>query len=171
MLNQSTEKFNSTDFYGQIYQIQFCKISGIFLSLINIFVLTPLLYSIIWYERYGTNQHRTLINQLVAYSCWHSISYNLVGQTAEIALSIFGPFSPWFCHWQLILKNVVNLQQIQLLLSMIGVKYLSIFVLKNPAALDHQFWSFFITISTLSGKQAGFWLKQVAKHLILRGLI
>ena len=151
MPSQNILEFNFFEFYGQIYQIHPFKIYGICLSMINIFVLTPMLYAIIWYERFGSNQRRTLINQLVAASCWHSVAYNLVGQTAEIALSIFGPFSSWFCHCQLVLKNVVNLQQMLIILAMIVVKYFSIFVLKNPTGLVHEFWSFFISFLALTG--------------------
>jgi hypothetical protein len=88
---------------------------------------------------------------LVASSCWNNIAYNLIGQTSEIALSLFGPFNSWFCHFQAVLKGVSNNQQINLLLAISVAKYLSIFVLKNPMGLDSEFWCLFITLWSLLG--------------------
>ena len=124
---------------------------GIQVSLINVVFLTPLFYAIIWYERYGSDHHRTLLNQLVSTSCWHAACYNLIGQTSEMALSMFGPFPLWFCHSQILFKNISNCQQINLLLAMIITKYLSIFVLKNPTGINCEFWNLFITLSSFLG--------------------
>jgi hypothetical protein len=66
----------------------------------------------------------------------------------EVVLSVFGPFSKWICHSQILLKNASINQQTSLLLAMTIVKYLSIFVLKNPAAVDAQFWNAAIVVLT-----------------------
>ena len=145
MLASNETFFNSTDFYLKVYELSPAKVVAVLTSAFIIFILTPLFYAIIWYEQYSSNHYRTLINKLVASSCWHTIAYNTIGQTAEVVLSLFGPFNRVFCNVQMVLKNISNLQQINLLLAMTVVKYLSIFVLKNPTGIEADFWNFFIT--------------------------
>ena len=151
MNHSKGSNFSGDVFYENIYKMNPSKIIGIQISLINVLFFTPLFYAIIWFEKYGSNTHRTLLNQLVATSCWHIIGYNLIGQTSEMALAICGPFHHWFCHGQILLKNISNCQQINLLLAMIVTKYLSIFVLKNPTGINCEFWNTFITSSSFLG--------------------
>ena len=103
--------FDGASFYSNIYASSVSKTIAISTSVVVILILTPLFYSIIWYEKYGSNQHRTLINQLAASNCWLAIIFNVVVQTSEIVLSIFGPFNSGFCNWQLFLKNMFSVQQ------------------------------------------------------------
>ena len=79
------------------------KISLAVVSVVLILACCTAAVGIIWYEKYGSNQHRTLINQLAASNCWLAIIFNVVVQTSEIVLSIFGPFNSGFCNWQLFL--------------------------------------------------------------------
>ena len=147
----NTSDFDGTVFFENIYKMNPSKVLGIVTSVVGIVAMTPLFYFITWYEKYGSSQHRTLINQLVSTNCWHCIAYNIIGQTMEISLSLFGPFNRWFCYGQVLFKNIINNQLINLLLAMTIVKYLSIFVLKNPTGLNSEFWNTFITLYTLLG--------------------
>jgi hypothetical protein len=63
----------------------------------NVFLITSLLLLIIWYEQYGTNHNRTLINQFVTSTCWSGVAYNLLAQVPEAGLGVLGPFHPNFC--------------------------------------------------------------------------
>ena len=119
------------------------KMAALTFSLISSLVASGFSLFVINFER--DHHYRTLINKLVASSCWHTIAYNTIGQTAEVVLSLFGPFNRVFCNVQIVWKNICNLQQINLLLAMTVVKYLSIFVLKNPTGIEADFWNFFIT--------------------------
>ncbi len=47
------------------------KFSCITLSIFLSFLVLPLLYGIIWYEKFGTDLKRTLINQLFGSICWY----------------------------------------------------------------------------------------------------
>ena len=152
--------FNSSYFYRNIYDQSASKWAGISSSLLVIFVMTPTFFFITWYERFGSNHHPTLINQLVATNCWFTILYNLIGQTTEIVLSLFGPFNPIFCYAQVILKNTFSLQQINLFLAMTLTKYLSVFVLKNPLGVDCEFWNYSITLITMMGTYWTKWFKK-----------
>jgi hypothetical protein len=75
---------------------------------------------------------------------------NLIGINFEIALSIWGPFNKEFCYLQLFTKNVFAIQLVNTLFAMTLVKYVSIFVLKNPTRIDIDFWSFFVNVASLA---------------------
>jgi hypothetical protein len=47
------------------------KIFSIIFAIILLCISLPLLYGIIWYERYGVDLKRTLINQLFMSVCWY----------------------------------------------------------------------------------------------------
>ena len=49
------------------------KIFAIILSILLSLIVLPFLYGIIWYEKFGTDSKRTLLNQLVSSICWKLI--------------------------------------------------------------------------------------------------
>ena len=75
-------------------------IAPIAASVINMVAVTPLYVAIVWFEKYGTDQRRSLLNKLVASTCWNAIVYNLTAVPMEIALTLFGPFGNAFCSLQ-----------------------------------------------------------------------
>jgi len=50
------------------------KSLAIIVSVLLTLIVLPSLYGIIWFERFGTDSKRTLINQLVASICWYLIT-------------------------------------------------------------------------------------------------
>jgi hypothetical protein len=75
-----------------------------FLTLVDI----VLLYGIIWYERFGRDQPRTLINQQVASICWSAIFWMaLVEVPLIIRFWINKPFNETVCKVQMILNQVI----------------------------------------------------------------
>ncbi len=50
----------------------------------------PSLYGIIWFERFGSDSKRTLINQLFASVCWYLMVLILCLQTPQIFRIIYG---------------------------------------------------------------------------------
>jgi hypothetical protein len=139
---------NETIFIA-VYEWSPSKIIEILLSILSIFLVTPWLMYIIWYERYGDNHRRTLTNQLVASHFYYLVFYNLFGQSLDVAITAFGPFGPQICYVQKFTKGVLTFQLIQLFTSIFTVKYFYIFVLKNPAGVHEEFWCVFINLWTL----------------------
>ena len=74
--NKFKHTYSDMIFFSNAYTHDFYRALGITTSLLNFLVLTPLLYSIVWYERFGSDHPRTLINQLVASTCWNGIVHN-----------------------------------------------------------------------------------------------
>ena len=56
------------------------KILALIVSIILSFLVPPFLYGIIWYERFGRDLKRTLINQLFGSICWYLIVSILILQ-------------------------------------------------------------------------------------------
>lgn len=103
-------------------------------------------HGIVWFEKYGTYNKRTLINKLVASLCWNLIYMYVVCQPIEILSYIMGRLPQSLCFANVVMKNAAKTQTLLLFDSSIVVQYLLIFWIKNPAALNDEFWSFFITM-------------------------
>lgn len=65
--NTSTVKIQTeVQYYSELYENRPAKFVSISISLLLIIVSSLLAYTIIWYERYGTDNKRTLMNKLVS---------------------------------------------------------------------------------------------------------
>lgn len=115
---------------------------------VNIGLITPLSCTIVWYERYGSDLRRSLINKLVASICWNIIFQNLVIQPLEIFLTLYGPFGLWFCSFNMVLKYSSFFHLVAIIFFMTLVKYLSIFKLQNPMSIKSEFWYLMINLVT-----------------------
>ena len=69
------QNYSSNNSYEQIcsgfLENGFSKYFSITLSIFLSVLVLPLLYGIIWYEKFGTDFKRTLINQLFGSICWY----------------------------------------------------------------------------------------------------
>ena len=137
------------DFFSNAYNNDLFKALGITTSMLNFFVLTPFLYAIIWYEQFGSDHPRSLINQLVASSCWNGIVHNLLYIPLLIFIDSFGPMSHSFCQFNFLVKNSIIIHIVLMVMFIIFAKYLSIFVLKNPTEVCSDFWCFYLNILSL----------------------
>ena len=90
------DEADDNQFYSNLYTPDWSMVLAILVSLLNIVVVTPISYSITWYERFGSEHRRTLLNQLVASICWNIIGSNLTSLPLEIFLTVFGPLGR--CH-------------------------------------------------------------------------
>ena len=133
--------------FQEFYSFNLFQVIGLFASFINIFLVTPLFLLIIWYEQYGTNHNRTLINQFVTSTCWSSVFYNLLAQIPEAALGVFGPFHENFCFFHIVVKNTILSQFVVLLTGISVLKYIYIFISKNPSGQSDDFICFFTNLA------------------------
>jgi len=119
------------------------KFVAIAISAILTLLRTFMLLGMIWYERFGSDNHRTLMNKLLSSVCWAAIAHNL-HTVLDIFRYIFGARPTSLCYLQTYIK--VTLTSIFLLLydAIIITKYVLIFWLKNPGAVNDDFWWRFI---------------------------
>ena len=136
-------KSNSTSCYADFY-LGIPEILGLFFSFLNITIMNLSFYTIIWYERFGTNQNRTLINQFVTFACWIAIANNILLQIPEVIISFGFPLGQFFCGSSMILKNTIIMHYAANAAAISIVKYLYIFVFKNPSDKHDTFWCYFV---------------------------
>ena len=136
---------NQTSFEG-LLQNRMSKILAILFSFFTMPFVVALFYGIVWYERFGTDNNRTLINKLLASQCWAFIQYYCVCQTFEGINFLIGGLPGFICFGQVVMKNSYKTQFLLFFDSSIWVQYLFIFWVKNPAAVNDDFWSYFVSI-------------------------
>jgi hypothetical protein len=66
------------DFFSGLFENRPSKLAFVFSSIVGGLVLLPMVYSIIWYERYGSDTKRTMLNKFVSSLCWTCFEYFVV---------------------------------------------------------------------------------------------
>ena len=150
--------------YENIYIFNWPLKIAIFSTVLNILFFTPLFFAIAWYEKYGTNQNRTLLNQLVSSICWITIVQNISDLPLGIFMNLFGPLNLEVCTVFLVYKSALILNTVILLIFITLVKYVYIFVLKNPAGINSEIWCRFTNMFSV-----GFSLLEQSVFLFLPG--
>lgn len=139
----SNETNKTVDFFQVLMANNPTKILCLAFSLIGILFGPPFLYIIIWYEKFGSDQKRTLLNMYVSMYCWEWIKFVLLVQTIETARFLYGPLPHFVCYGQLVLKNSTINNALLYMDARILTRYIYIFRLKNPAAFKDDFWLLF----------------------------
>ena len=113
-------------------------------GLLNLF----LLYGIIIFEK--NHHYRTLINQLVASTFWYGIIWFFLIQVPITIRYLVPSFPEFVCTCDNILRNTIYVQILLLLDAVFLCRYIFIFHLKNPTALQEDFWKLFINLITIT---------------------
>ena len=109
------------------------------------FLDIALLYGAIWFEHFGSDNWRTLVIRLFTSLCWTGMANNLIGFADTVRYSI-GQYPQMVCHVQQFLRKIVKDEILMFYNAMTLSRYALIFWLKNPAAVDDDFWNIFINI-------------------------
>ena len=144
--NETINITKNKNTFENIYAFNWSMKLGFVSSFINFLFFTPLFFAIAWYERYGTNQNRTLLNQLVSSICWVSIVQNCTILPLDIIVNLFGPFQLEYCTVYQVYRNSLSLNLLILITFITIVKYVYIFVLNNPAGIHSEIWCLFINM-------------------------
>jgi hypothetical protein len=140
-IDNKTGEYFSGLFENRPSKISFVLISFI-IDIFNIF----LAYGIIWYDHFGLDIKQNLMNKLVSSVCWAAIVDVPMIHLFEIPRYFFGPQPAIFCFIQSVLKNAYKWQILLLLDASILSRYIFIFWLKNPSAVQDGFWSVLMNI-------------------------
>ena len=131
--------------FQELYLNNPSKLIALTFSTIITIILIPLAYGIIWFEQ--DNNNRTLINQLVASLMWWILIWFVFIQPETFFFFAFGPINvSGFCTIHTYTRNVVIIQGLLMQNSIVLGRYIFIFHLKNPTALQDDFWKFFINL-------------------------
>ena len=130
-------------FVSEIFENSLSKCFALAYCIILTIFTTPIMYLIILYEQ--DNPYRILLNQLVTSIAYLGITYNLSVHLIHIVLYAWGPLHPSICYLSLILQGTFTFQLCLLMNAVMIVRYLFTFHIKNPTAVQHDFWVMFIT--------------------------
>ena len=133
------------DAYIKLFTNNPTKVILLALSCFLLIIITPLLYSIISFER--DNHHRTLINQLMASTVWSAVLWNFTVQQLDLYRSVFGPLPEYICRINSLLRNALPMHGLLLMDATMVVKYVFMFHMKNPTAVQDDFWNRFLNMS------------------------
>jgi hypothetical protein len=142
------EHKSESTIFSEFYKLTPEKCFGILASLLNILTI-PVYYSFYWYNINCSNKERSLINHLALCSVLCTVPYNLLFSPAEIIIALFQPLDPWLCGFYIVGRNIISCHFMCLLGSISIVKYVYIFIYKNPVGAYDDFWCFFINSAIL----------------------
>ena len=121
-------------------------IISLLLSVLVAILGPPLLFAVIWFERFGSDKKRTLLNMLVNMKCWTAIAFIVLGQVPEIIIYTFGPLPVKFCYLHTVVRLSIICSILMFINAMIIFRFVYIFKLKNPAAFRDDFWCVLVSI-------------------------
>ena len=128
-----------------LYENNLDKLLAVGLTCLGTIVTLPLITGIIWFE--WDHHNRTLINQLVSSLMWSLIAWILTYQLLTLLIFIFGPIKiSSFCLFFTYSRNALIMIALLLQNAILIIRYIFIFYLKNPTALQDDFWKLFINI-------------------------
>ena len=78
-------------------------------SIISIIIATPLHLGVIFFEKYGSDKKRTLVNKLLSSICWYVIIWNFSIQAISIYRFSGGPVSGNYnCNSSKLSLEIIN---------------------------------------------------------------
>ena len=132
------------DYFSGLLENNAWKNISLLISCFGVIAFPLVLYSIIWFEKYGNDTNRTLLNMFASLYCWALLEFIILVQISETARFLFGPLPGLVCYIQLFLRN--SLVTVLFKNFMAATKYVFVFWLKNPAAFGNEYWCLFICI-------------------------
>lgn len=138
---------NSTiDYYPALIENNKSRIICLSTCIFTVIIGFPFLWSIIWFEKYGVDKTRTIINMLVSRIALNLMNFLTLDQIPEIVRYIIGPLPDFVCLCQVIFRDSFTLIALPHIDAIVIIRYLFIFWLKNPTAFHHEFWLTLISI-------------------------
>ena len=137
---------NQTQLFYNVFENTFSSQISIAVSLVLLVLAVLLGYGIIWFERFGTDQKRTVMNKLISHGLWVAVIQMPFILLSDLLRYMFGPLPTQFCFFQIVFKNAVLSQSLLYLDAITVARYLLIFWTKNPGYVKDDFWTLFVSI-------------------------
>jgi hypothetical protein len=142
----NTNTNGSYDFYYVAINHEPLKTFSVIFTILSGLLIVPGMYGIIWYESFGTELKRILVNMLVSSFCWCGIVWYLFVMLLEVVRYQFGPLPETVCFVQLAVKLTIHLQAVMICDAITVVRYVILFALKNNSRFKDEFWNIFLNI-------------------------
>ena len=116
------------------------KMVALTFSLISSLVASGFSLFVINFER--DHHYRTLINRFISDIMWVGIIWNLFMKPITFYRYLAGPPHGYFlCHLDSIFRNGLSMHGLLLFDSIIIARFIFVYCIKNPTALQHDFWN------------------------------
>ena len=135
---------NSSDFFADAYQDGPFKSVAISITILSIFIIVPSGYGIIWYEKYGVDQKKNLINRILTSACWTGIDLYLVALPFDIVRYVYGPLPETLCLFHFMHKNAISILVLLFCDFVTLSRYFYMFHISDPIEFKTEFWHTFI---------------------------
>ena len=157
LLAANYSRSDGDDFFGEIYLTRPSKIVILVLSLILTPINVVLLYSVIWFERFGSDLKRTLVNQAVSSMCWWGLVIDFLQNVTVFRCSFqlsarktatCGYWGCWDCKQRHLALFLGKTQSRVLLPSFLNIDSSTCFDISKTSWLFY--WTGLVTISAPS---------------------
>ena len=120
------------------------KLIAVFAAVLLMSLNSLALVGIIWFERFGSDLKRIFINRIVTSVAWSSMSWYILVQTTDMFLYFYRPLPELICFTNLVVRNTIIVQTILFFDSIVVVRYVAIFWMKDPENFKDDFWFRFV---------------------------
>lgn len=132
--------------FEAVYKEDIAKYSFFALSILNTFVTVPMGFGVIWYEQ--NNHYRTLINKLASSICFYIFEWFIFVNFFALGHLINGPLGSSLCTLEVMVTNINAMQGMFMVIFIAITKYMFVYHVKNPVAIQEDFFAFFINLAT-----------------------
>ena len=134
--------------YHEFHKVSPSRIIIIVISLLITSISVLMMASIIWYEKFESDNKRILTNKLVALICYIGMFVSLTTLPADLILYFFAPLPSALCHTFEFTRLASGSSAMALVNLIIVAKYMFIFWRKNPGSVQDEFWTLFVFLWT-----------------------
>jgi len=99
-------------FFSELLERQFLLTASVTFGITTSAIVPLFLYSIIWYEQFGNDNKRTLVNAFASLACRGGIEYLVFAQLLKYISFIFGSMPAYFCLFARISKSAIFIELI-----------------------------------------------------------
>jgi len=136
---------NDEEVYCGLFYNRPSKLLTMAVSAAMLLIDMAMVQGMIWYERYGTDHNRTLMNKLFASVCWVVFAQDCFTMLDNFRYW-YGPLPETVCLLLILAKISGNSMILLFYDAILITKYIMIFKLKNPGALNDEFWYRFLNV-------------------------
>ena len=144
--NNSATEYQDQDFFHVVLDDNIITILVLIFTTIGWVVSLPFIYSIIWYVRSGFEKYNLCANELVTSLCWVLLEWFIFLHTTYCLRFTLGPLPKHACFWQNLINRAIVKQVLLFLDALVITRFAFIFLLKNPAAFQSDFWIIFVNL-------------------------
>ena len=108
--SNTSDTLQNQTLYFELFEDRISKTLVIAITVAFVIILVALNLGIIFYEKFGSDKKRTVLNKLFSSTAWAVSFYYIFGQLVEAFLYIHGPLPASFCLAHMIYKRAATTQ-------------------------------------------------------------